>query len=132
MGWALSAVSDRHLTLKALEMALRRRCPEAGLVHHSDRGSPYTCEDYQAVLEQHGITVSMSRSGNCYDNAAMESWFSTLKAELGEQFAGPTEAKHELFEYVEVFYNQERLHSSLDYVSPAEFEAAFRTGRMAA
>jgi transposase InsO family protein len=122
VGWALSAVNDRHLTLKALQMAIKRRCPEEGLLHHSDRGSTYASEDYQAVLEANGITCSMSRSGNCLDNAAMESWNSTLKSELGEHFPNPQEAQRQLFDFIEVFYNQERLHSSLDYVSPAEFE----------
>jgi putative transposase len=73
VGWAVSAVNDRHLTLKALQMALKRRCPEAGLLHHSDQGGTYASEDYQAVLVRHGITCSMSRRGNCYDNAVMES-----------------------------------------------------------
>lgn len=122
IGWALSAVNDRHLTIKALEMALRRRCPGVGLLHHSDQGSTYASEDYQKVLEQRGITCSMSRRGNCWDNAAMESWNSTLKSELGERFESPSDAKVKLFDYIEVFYNQTRLHSSLDYASPAEFE----------
>jgi len=86
IGWALSAVNDRHLAIRALEMALRRRCPDAGLLHHSDQGSPYASEDYQDVLSAHGITCSMSRRGNCYDNAVMESFFSSLKLELGERF----------------------------------------------
>ena len=77
VGWAVSAVNDRHLTLKALEMALKRRCPEAGLLHHSDQGCTYASEDYQRMLDAHGITCSMSRRGNCYDNAVMESFFST-------------------------------------------------------
>ena len=124
VGWALSAVNDRHLTLKALEMAMRRRCPEAGLIHHSDRGSPYTSEDYRDELEAHGIRCSMSRKGNCYDNAAMESWFSTFKAELAEDFPSYSEAKAQIFDYIEAFYNTTRMHSALDYVSPAEFEAA--------
>jgi putative transposase len=122
VGWALSAVNDRHLTLKALDMALRRRCPGAGLLHHSDQGSTYASEDYQDVLAAHGITCSMSRRGDCYDNAAMESWNSTLKSELGERFENPADAKAKLFDYIEVFYNQARMHSSLDYASPAEFE----------
>jgi transposase InsO family protein len=122
VGWALSAVNDRHLTLSALEQALQRRCPNAGLLHHSDQGSTYASEDYQKVLKKHGIVCSMSRRGNCYDNAAMESWNSTLKSELGERFEGPAEAKPKLFDYIEVFYNQIRMHSSLDYASPAEFE----------
>lgn len=122
VGWALSALNDRHLTLKALDMALRRRCPGTGLLHHSDQGSTYASEDYQNVLEQHGITCSMSRRGNCYDNAAMESWNSTLKSELGERFESPADAKARLFDYIEVFYNQTRMHSSIDYASPADFE----------
>ncbi len=129
VGWALSAVNDRHLTLKALDMALRRRCPGAGLLHHSDRGSTYASEDYQDVLAARGITCSMSRRGNCLDNAAMESWNSTLKSELGERFADPADAKAKLFDYIEVFYNQRRLHSSLGYTAPAECErtAALRS-----
>jgi putative transposase len=132
VGWALSAVNDRHLTLKALEMALQRRCPEAGLLHHSDQGSTYASEDYQDVLAKRGITCSMSRRGNCYDNAAMESWNSTLKSELGERFDGPPDAKDKLFDYIEVFYNQTRMHSSLDYASPAEFERNARALKIAA
>ena len=124
VGWALSAVNDRHLTLKALDMALRHRCPGAGLLHHSDRGSTYASEGYQDALAAHGITCSMSRRGNCLDNAAMESWNSTLKSELGEHFADPADAKAKLFDYIEVFYNQRRLHSSLGYMAPAEFERA--------
>jgi transposase InsO family protein len=122
VGWALSAVNDRHLTIRALDMALRRRCPGLGLLHHSDQGSTYASEDYQRVLEQRGITCSMSRRGNCYDNAAMESWNSTLKTELGERFESPAMAKAKIFDYIEVFYNQTRMHSSIDYDSPAEFE----------
>jgi len=122
VGWATSAVNDRHLVLGALEMAIQRRCPEAGLIHHSDRGSPYASEDYQKALAAHGITCSMSRRGNCIDNAAMESWFSTLKAELGERFESYGSAKEELFDYIEVFYNQQRRHSFIDYMSPAEYE----------
>lgn len=122
VGWALSSLNDRHLTLKALEMAIERRCPGKGLMHHSDRGSTYTSEDYQKKLEAHGITCSMSRSGNCLDNAAMESWNSTLKSELGEYFDDAPSAGVEIFDYIEVFYNQKRMHSSLDYASPAEFE----------
>jgi putative transposase len=128
VGWALSAVNDRHLTLKALRQAIRRRCPEAGLLHHSDQGSTYASDDYREELSAHGITCSMSRRGNCYDNAAMESWFSTLKSELGERFADPAEAKHELFDYIEVFYNQRRRHSTLRQRSPAEFERSYTHG----
>ena len=122
VGWAVSAVNDRHLTIKALQMALKRRCPDAGLLHHSDQGGTYASEDYQAVLDTHGITCSMSRRGNCYDNAVMESFFSTVKSELREHFDSNGEAKMELFDYIEVFYNQRRRHSTLGQISPAAFE----------
>jgi putative transposase len=122
VGWAVSAVNDRHLTLKALEMALRRRCPDAGLLHHSDQGSTYASEDYRRKLEAHGITCSMSRCGNCLDNAAVESWFSTLKSELAERFESHQTARADLFDYIEVFYNQQRRHSALGYMSPAGYE----------
>ena len=126
IGWALSAVNDRHLVIKALEMAVRRRCPDQGLLHHSDQGSPYASEDYQKQLEAGGIVCSMSRRGNCYDNAAMESWFSTFKFELGERFESYAQAKEQSFDYIEVFYNQQRIHSSIGYLSPAEFERRHR------
>src|SRR2546426_3876843 len=122
VGWAVSAVNDRHLTIKALEMALKRRCPDAGLLHHSDQGGTYASEDYQAVLGKYGITCSMSRRGNCYDNAVMESFFSTVKSELGERFESHGDAKMELFDYIEVFYNQRRRHSTIGQISPAEYE----------
>ena len=122
VGWAVSAVNDRHLTLKALEMALKRRCPEIGLLHHSDQGSTYASEDYRDVLDARGIVCSMSRRGNCWDNAVMESFFSTVKSELADQFASHGEAKMELFDYIEVFYNQKRRHSTLGQISPAAFE----------
>jgi len=122
VGWAVSAVNDRHLTLKALELALKRRCPVIGLLHHSDQGCTYASEAYQAVLTVRGIVCSMSRRGNCYDNAVMESFFSTVKSELGDQFASNGDAKMELFDYIEVFYNQRRRHSTLGQISPAAFE----------
>ena len=122
VGWATSAVNDRHLTLRALEMALKRRCPDAGLLHHSDQGCTYASEDYRARLEQHGITCSMSRRGNCYDNAVMESWFSTVKSEESDRFESHAHAKEALFDYIEVFYNQRRRHSTLGQISPAAFE----------
>ena len=122
VGWAISAVNDRHLTIKALEMAVKRRCPGIGLLHHSDQGSTYASEDYQDVLEAYGITCSMSRRGNCYDNAVMEAFFSTVKSEIGEWFASHGDAKAELFDYLEVFYNQRRRHSSAGRLSPAAFE----------
>jgi len=122
IGWAVSAVNDRHVTIKALEMALKRRCPEVGLLHHSDQGSTYASEDYQDILDARGIVCSMSRRGNCYDNAVMESFFSTVKSELADQFASHGDAKMELFDYIEVFYNQRRRHSTLGQISPAAFE----------
>ena len=122
VGWALSAVNDRRLTIKALEDALHRRCPGVGLLHHSDRGCTYTSEDYQDLLEARGIVCSMSRRGNCYDNAVMESFFSTVKSELADRFPSYGEAKMALFDYIEVFYNQRRRHSTLGQISPAEFE----------
>jgi len=122
VGWALSAVNDRHLTLNALEKAVKRRCPDAGLLHHSDQGCTYASEDYRSRLAQHGITCSMSRRGNGYDNAVMESWFSTVKSEEGERFESYAHAKEALFDYIEVCYNQRRRHSTLGQISPAEFE----------
>jgi putative transposase len=122
VGWAISAVNDRHLTIKALDMALKRRCPLVGLLHHSDQGSTYASQDYQAVLAAYGITCSMSRRGNCYDNSVMEAFFSTLKSEVGERFPSHGDAKAELFDYIEVFYNQRRRHSSAGRMSPAAFE----------
>ena len=122
VGWAVSAVNDRHLTLKALEMALKRRCPKIGLLHHSDQGSTYASEDYQDVLAARGMVCSMSRRGNCYDNAVMESFFSTVKTELADKFASHGDAKMELFDFIEVFYNQRRRHSTIGRISPAAFE----------
>ena len=127
VGWAISAINDRHLVLRALESAVKRRCPGSGLMHHSDQGSPYASEDYQSVLEAQGITCSMSRRGNCYDNAVAESFFSTVKSELGDRFDSCGEAKMELFDYIEVFYNQKRRHSTIGQVSPAAFEKARAT-----
>ena len=99
-----------------------RRCPESGLLHHSDQGCTYASEDYQRMLDAHGITCSMSRRGDCHDNAVMESFFSSLKTETADRFASCGEAKMELFDYIEVFYNQRRRHSTLGQISPAAFE----------
>ena len=107
-------------------MALRRRGPDPGLMHHSDQGCTYASEDYRRALEARGITCSMSRKGNCYDNAAMESFFSTFKTELGERFDSHAHAKSESFDYIEVFYNQQRRHSALAYLSPADYERSAR------
>jgi transposase InsO family protein len=122
VGWAISAVNDRRLTLKALEMAVARRCPDPGLLHHSDRGCTYTCEDYQTYLAAQRITCSMSRRGDCYDNAVVESFFATVKKEEAERFPSYGDAKMALFDYIEVFYNQRRRHSTLGQISPAAFE----------
>ena len=127
VGWAVSAVNDRHLAIRALDAARKRRCPDGGLLHHSDQGGPYASEDYQKILEAQGITCSMSRRGNCYDNAVMESFFSTVKSELADRFESFGVAKMELFDYLEVFYNQRRRHSTLGQVSPAAFEKARAT-----
>jgi len=124
VGWAMGADLSRHLAIRALEMALSRRRPRAGLLHHSDRGSQYASHAYQGVLKAHGIVCSMSRKGDCYDNAAMESFFHTLKTEQvhHQEYETRTAAQRDLFEYIEVFYNRQRLHSSLGYRTPAEFE----------
>jgi putative transposase len=128
VGWAVSAVNDRHLALKALDMALQRRCPDKGLLHHSDQGSPYASEDYRRRLDAHGIVCSMSRRGNCYDNAVMESFFSTVKTELADRFDTGGDAKIALFNYIEVFYNQRRRHSTLGQISPAAYERVNEEG----
>ena len=127
VGWSMGERIDSRLVVDALEMALARRRPGAGLVAHSDRGSQYASEHYQRLLAGRGITCSMSRRGNCWDNAPMESFFASLRKELtrGGSFATRAEARAEVFEYVEVFYNQVRRHSSLGYLSPNEYE---RTG----
>jgi transposase InsO family protein len=122
VGWAVSAVNDRQVTINALEMALKRRCPEIGLLHHSDQGSTYASEDYQSLLDARGIVCSLSRRGNCYDNAVMEAFFSSVKSELRERFDSCGEAKMDLFEYIEVFYNQRRRHSTIGDISPAAYE----------
>jgi putative transposase len=126
VGWAVSAVNDRHLTIAALEAALTRRGPETGLLHHSDQGSTYASEDYQDVLEARGIVCSMSRRGNCHDNAVMESCFSTIKTELADRFNSCSEAKRQLFGYIELFYNQRRRHSTIGQISPAAYERRAR------
>lgn len=127
VGWAMSPYRDEALVTAALQMALARRSPHSPLIHHSDRGSQYTAADYQAQLETHGITVSMSHKGDPYDNAMMESFFSTLRAECTDLVRFPTRnaARAALFAFMEVFYNRQRLHSSLDFRSPVQFEAAY-------
>ena len=124
VGWATSAINDRALALDALERALAARRPAPGLVHHSDRGSPYASADYRRALRQRGITASMSRSGDCWDNAVAESFFATLKKELIRRQSWPTRAelRQAVFEYIELFYNATRRHSTLGMLSPVEFE----------
>jgi putative transposase len=124
VGWATSATNDRNLALDALLQAFTARRPEAGLLHHSDRGSPYASEDYREALAEQGAVSSMSRSGDCWDNAVAESFFATLKTELIEHQHYPTRAAAiaSIGEYLERFYNPARLHSHLGYKSPIEFE----------
>jgi len=115
---------DTVLILKALSMALLHRQPPANLLFHSDRGVQYASADYRRALAQSAITASMSRKGNCYDNAAMESFWSTLKLELvyRRKFESHTQARQEIFDYIETFYNRQRIHSALAYLSPVDFE----------
>jgi transposase InsO family protein len=124
VGWAMSDNLGTELPLNALEMALHQRCPAPGLLHHSDRGCQYASDRYRDQLTGAALVPSMSRSGNCYDNAMMESFWATLKRELvhRHRFATRSEAHRAIFEYIEVFYNRERLHSSLGYQSPVDFE----------
>ena len=124
VGWSLQPHMESSLVKEALSRAVLRHRPAAGLLHHSDRGVQYTSSAYQALLTKNGFTASMSRKGNCYDNAAMEAFWSTLKSELVHQtvFTDEQEARRAIFEYIEVFYNRERLHSALGYQSPVDFE----------
>ena len=124
IGWAMGKEHDAILVKQALQMALLQREPGADLIHHSDRGSEYASQSYQAMLHQRGIQVSMSRKGDCYDNAMMESFWGTLKEEgIGQTiYQTREEAKTALFDYIEVFYNRKRRHSSLGYLSPVAYE----------
>ena len=126
VGWAMSERNDEALTLAALQMALDQRDPEPGLIHHSDRGTTYASGEYQDVLAQYGITCSMSRKGDCWDNAVVESFFSTLEFECAdhETFSSRAAARRAVTEYILGFYNPTRLHSTLGYVSPMEYERA--------
>ena len=129
IGLTMSARVTDELTQSALKQALLRRNPPQGLIHHSDRGSQYASGDYQELLKKHVITPSMSRKGNCWDNAIGESFLHTLKVEKVNRcrFKTREEAKREIFEYVEMYYNRKRAHSSLGYMSPFEFEKRFAT-----
>jgi putative transposase len=125
VGWSMSTSLEAVLCVDALQMALNRRRPGPDLLHHSDRGVQYACEQYQRLLASQGIVVSMSRKANCHDNAAMESFFGTLKTELiyQEQYQSIQQAKQAVFEYIEVFYNRQRRHSAIGYKSPVQYEA---------
>jgi transposase InsO family protein len=124
VGWAAADHLRSELVEQALTMALTHRAPPmgGGLIHHSDRGSQYASGSFRQLLAKHGITCSMSRSGDCYDNAMMESFFGTLKTELDEPLPTRAAARRALFDYIEVFYNRQRLHSALNYMSPAAYE----------
>ena len=124
VGWAAAEHMRSELISDALRMAVFRRDPVAGLMHHSDRGSQYVGSDYQSLLKKWGIEVSMSRKGNCWDNAVMERFFGSLKSEwtYDERYLTRVQAKDDVVDYIEMFYNSDRLHSTLGYASPAEFE----------
>jgi len=124
VGWSMSAQMTAQLVTDALLMALWRRGKPHALLHHSDRGSQYTSEQFQRLLAEHGVTCSMSRSGNCWDNAAMESFFSSLKTErvTRKTYRSRNQAKADVFDYIERFYNPKRRHSTIGYLSPMEFE----------
>ncbi len=124
VGWSMATIQDATLVVQALHMAVVRRRPQAGLLHHTDRGSTYTSESYQALLQQEGMVVSMSRTADCYDNAAMESFFHSFKGECidGEYLQTRAQARSVTFEFIEGFYNRTRRHSTLHYMSPLQYE----------
>jgi putative transposase len=135
VGWAMSENNDTTLALAALKHAVRtRRGTTHGLVHHTDRGSPYASDDYRASIAAHGMIASMSRKGDCWDNAVAESFFATLRAELvdDERYLSHEAAEQSIGDYIDGFYNVERLHSHLDYVSPIEFELKAQVAALAA
>jgi transposase InsO family protein len=134
VGWAMDDNMRPQLVLKALNMAVVQRMPAPGLLHHTDRGSQYTSKDYQDSLKIHGLVPSMSRKGNCWDNAVAESFFSTLESELEsrQRWKTRTQAKTAIFDYVEVFCNRQRRHSYLGNVSPDEFEKLAQAKRSVA
>jgi len=125
VGWSISERMNKALVIDALKMALWRRKMPRNVIVHSDRGSQYCSQSYQRLLKQHGLICSMSKKGDCYDNAAMESWNHSLKVESihGQRFETRAEAMAEVFEYINIYYNRQRLHSSLGYLSPEAFEA---------
>jgi len=125
VGWSMSRRSDRRLVVDALRMAVEARRPQAPLIHHSDRGGQYSSDDFRNELARHDIDCSMSGTGNCYDNAVVESFFGVLKRErvIRVRYRNPDEARADLFEYIEVFYNRKRRHGYLGNVSPVDFES---------
>ena len=127
VGWAIDRRMTKELALAALRMAYWRKKPAPGLIHHSDRGSQYCSHEYRGLLAEYDMTTSMSRKGNCWDNAPMESFFGTLKMERVHQVRYTTraQARSDLFEYIEVFYNRIRRHARLNNISPAEFEQRY-------
>lgn len=130
VGWSMQSSMTAQLVSDAMLMAIWRRRPSPELLHHSDRGSQYSSDQFQQLLAEHGVVCSMSRSGNCWDNAAMESFFSTLKTERTSRkvYRMRDEARADVFDYIERFYNPRRRHSTLDYLSPLEFEQQRRSG----
>jgi putative transposase len=132
VGWAISEKIDHDLCLAALKHAVERRRPAAGLIHHSDRGVQYACDAYQQYLRDHEIVPSMSAKGYCYDNAFMESWFKTLKAEevYLTEYENFDEVKKKLPEFIEAVYNSKRLHSGISYLAPEEFEELWAKGKL--
>lgn len=127
VGWSMSNENNKQLVINALDMALARRCPKGKIIHHTDRGALYGSDDYVQRLRMNNIVQSMSRKGDCYDNAVAESFFSSLKNELvlGKVFESREVARTQIFEYIEVFYNRKRLHQSLGYKSPEKFEQMY-------
>jgi len=124
IGWSMSNRIDKELTQNALKMALANREPDHAVLHHSDQGAEYSNKDYQTLLNENEMSISMSRKANCYDNAVVESFFKTIKSELSrkQRFKTPDEARSAIFEYIEIFYNRKRMHSTLGYLSPMEYE----------
>ena len=127
VGWAMRDHMRAELTIAALTMAIQRQRPGAGLIHHSDRGSPYAAGDYRDILQAAAIIPSMSRKGNCWDNAPMESFFGTLKTELvhHREYPDRDTARRDLFAYVEGYYNRRRIHSAIGYITPQQAEAKY-------
>jgi len=127
VGWSMSNRIDKELTGQALQTALDNREPDKNIMHHSDQGAEYTNKEYQALLKASSMIISMSRRANCYDNAVVESFFKTIKSELSrkQRFNTQDEAKSAIFEYIEIFYNRKRMHSTLGYLSPMEYERLY-------